>query len=106
MKSKELDINELRFELHENYNSNRSQILELISDLSRLIKTPTDAGLLVPLLSGYINANIKNDELLYKLITSFIKMNTSEDAGDLIPQEEREKLIQSYSESIKLKVIN
>lgn len=87
-------------EIYNNQQKKESQIDILIQELKPLIKDIGDATLIVPLLKGYVDAGIKNDEQLLKMATIIQRTlnNTSDDNGtgqasfDL-SEEEKEQLL-------------
>jgi len=50
-----------------NHKSKQSQIKVLIEQLTEMVSEPGDAVMLVPLIKGYLDSDIKNDEALVKL---------------------------------------
>lgn len=50
-----------------NHKNKQSQIKTLIEQLTEMVSEPGDAVILVPLIKGYLDSDIKNDEALVKL---------------------------------------
>lgn len=50
-----------------NHKSKQSQIKALVEQLIQMVDEPGDAVMLVPLIKGYLDSDIKNDEALIKL---------------------------------------
>jgi hypothetical protein len=50
-----------------NHKSKQSQIKVLINQLTEMVSEPGDAVIVVPLIKGYLDSDIKNDEALVKL---------------------------------------
>lgn len=50
-----------------NHKNKQSQIKVLIEQLTDMVSEPGDAVMLVPLIKGYLDSDIKNDEALVKL---------------------------------------
>lgn len=50
-----------------NHKSKQSQIKVLVEQLTDMVSEPGDAVMLVPLIKGYLDSDIKNDEALVKL---------------------------------------
>lgn len=50
-----------------NHKSKQGQIKTLIEQLTEMVSEPGDAVMLVPLIKGYLDSDIKNDEALVKL---------------------------------------
>ena len=96
-------------DIYDNSVHKKEQIDILIDDLRKLIKTPGDAIVIVPLLKEYFDISIKNDEHLIKLaavVQRFMAKKDEKNAdGDqvaaLISDEEREQLLSEVSNVIK-----
>jgi len=78
--------------VEEVYNKHKNQdstIKQEIMRLADMIETPGDAIVIVPLLKGFMDSSLKNDEVLMKLLALFqkasadAKKNDSEDSGIL-----------------------
>lgn len=50
-----------------NHKNKQSQIKTLVEQLTDMVSEPGDAVMLVPLIKGYLDSDIKNDEALVKL---------------------------------------
>lgn len=50
--------------------------------LADMIETPGDAIVIVPLLKGFIDSSLKNDDVLMKLLSLFQKASENKKAGD------------------------
>lgn len=50
-----------------NHKSKQNQIKTLINQLTEMVSEPGDAVVVVPLIKGYLDSDIKNDEALVKL---------------------------------------
>jgi len=50
-----------------NHKSKQGQIKALIENLTGMVNEPGDAVMIVPLIKGYLDSDIKNDEALVKL---------------------------------------
>lgn len=50
-----------------NHKNKQGQIKTLISQLTDMVSEPGDAVMIVPLIKGYLDSDIKNDEALVKL---------------------------------------
>lgn len=50
-----------------NHKNKQNQIKTLIEQLTEMVSEPGDAVILVPLIKGYLDSDIKNDEALVKL---------------------------------------
>lgn len=68
-----------------NHKAKQGQIKTLISQLTDMVSEPGDAVMIVPLIKGYLDSDIKNDEALVKLaqITQKVAMPTSTEGSGL-----------------------
>lgn len=66
-----------------NHGSKQSQIRALINQLTEMVSEPGDAVMIVPLIKGYLDSDIKNDEALVKVaqITQKIAAPGGADGG-------------------------
>ena len=60
-------FSDLLKDIVKNHKSKQSQIKTLIEQLTEMVSEPGDAVMLVPLIKGYLDSDIKNDEALIKL---------------------------------------
>lgn len=58
---------DLMKDIVKNHKNKQNQISTLIKQLTEMVNEPGDAVMLVPLIKGYIDSDIKNDEALVKL---------------------------------------
>lgn len=65
-----------------NHKSKQSQIKTLTEQLVEMVSEPGDAVMVVPLIKGYLDSDIKNDEALVKLAQILQKANQAEDSAD------------------------
>lgn len=73
--------------VEEVYNKHKNQdstIKQEIMRLADMIETPGDAIVIVPLLKGFMDSSLKNDEVLMKLLSLFQKAaaDSKKDSGD------------------------
>lgn len=95
--------------VEEVYNKHKNQDATLKQEIMRLadmIETPGDAIVVVPLLKGFFDSSLKNDEVLMKLLTLFQKAadNKKEGVEDngLLTEKDIEQLFSEVS-NIKIK---
>lgn len=90
-------------EIHLNQQSKEEELKGLILDLKEKIETPGDAMLIVPLLAKYIDAQIKNDDTLIKMISivqrAIARGESGDGDGSGLTEEERNKL---YDQAMKV----
>jgi len=65
-----------------NHKSKQSQIKVLTDQLVDMVSEPGDAVMVVPLIKGYLDSDIKNDESLVKLAQILQKANQSAEGAD------------------------
>lgn len=71
--------------VEEVYNKHKNQdstIKQEIMRLADMIETPGDAIVIVPLLKGFMDSSLKNDEVLMKLLSLFQKAAADAKKGD------------------------
>jgi len=66
-----------------NHKSKQTQIKSLVEQLVDMVSEPGDAVIVVPLIKGYLDSDIKNDEALVKVaqITSKAAIPSAGDSG-------------------------
>lgn len=80
-------------DIYKNSQAKERQIKELINQLKDMINEPGDAVLIVPLLQGYMEVAVKNDEALIKMAGIVQKaMSNAEEGGDggLLSEKDKE----------------
>jgi hypothetical protein len=65
-----------------NHKSKQSQIKVLTDQLVDMVSEPGDAVMVVPLIKGYLDSDIKNDESLVKLAQILQKANQTTEGAD------------------------
>lgn len=93
-------------EIVTNQNEKKDQLDVLISELRPLIKTVSDAMVIVPLLKEYFDVGVKNDEQLVKLAAVIQKIITRNDAIDgndpfTITEDEKKELLSGMADIAK-----
>lgn len=69
-------------DIYKNSKAKEKQLREMIVQLKDMINEPGDAVLIVPLLQGYMEVAVKNDEALIKMASIVQKaLNTSAETG-------------------------
>lgn len=75
-------ISNLVEEVYNKHKNQDSTIKQEIMRLADMIETPGDAIVVVPLLKGFMDASLKNDEVLIKLLSIFQKSEEKKKASD------------------------
>lgn len=78
---KDVSLEDLFAEIHENSSKTRKQVKSLIEDLKILIGDVEDAALIVPLIKEYLEISVKNDEHLVKLATVIQRIESGSGKG-------------------------
>jgi hypothetical protein len=100
-------IADLVEEVYNKHKNQDSTIKQEIMRLADMIETPGDAIVIVPLLKGFMDSSLKNDEVLMKLLTLFQKASAeakkegTEDSG-ILTEKDIEQLFSEVS-TIKIK---
>jgi len=92
---KDKTFSSLLEDIYKNSREKEKKIKNLIDDLKPFIKGPGDATILVPLIKGYLEQAIKNDDHLIKMaaIVQRALTNGTEGGDGAISQDERDDLI-------------
>ena len=93
-----MKFSDLLQEIYNNQKKKQKQIDSLIQELKPLVKDIGDATLVVPMLAGYVDSGIKNDEQLIKTATIIQRIFNNSQGGNgegsfEMSPEEREQLL-------------
>jgi len=72
---------DLMKDIVKNHKSKQNQIKVLVDQLTEMVSEPGDAVIVVPLIKGYLDSDIKNDEALVKL-AQLAQKSVAPAAGD------------------------
>lgn len=75
-------ISDLVKEVYEKHKSQENKLSSEIERLSELISSPGDAIIIVPLLKGFFDSSLKNDEVLMKILQLFQKAAEKAQSAD------------------------
>lgn len=67
----EKTVEDLVKEVYDKHKEQETKLNEEISRISRMITNPGDAIVLVPLLKGFLDSSLQNDQTLMKLVQIF-----------------------------------
>ncbi len=94
---KNTSLADLFEKIDHNSKRNKIQIESLIQELMTFIKDPNSAIQLFPMISDYMEANIRNDELLVKLAAVVQRVMQTEAKGEggefSLSEEEKEQIL-------------
>lgn len=84
-----------------NHKTKQAQIKALISQLTEMVSEPGDAVAIVPLISAYLESDIKNDEALIKIaqITQKAAIPPADAGGNGLSDVDLEKLFSDVTTS-------
>lgn len=71
-------LSDILAKIYNNSMNKNAQIDVFLVKLNNLINTPTDAALLIPLVKEFMDASIKNDDLLVKISNIIQKLIASQ----------------------------
>ena len=74
-------ISDLAKEIYEKHKEQDSSLKAQINNLSDMVESPGDAIVIVPMLKGYFDSSLKNDEVLLKMLQIFQKQEERKAAG-------------------------
>ena len=93
-------------EIHKNTDNKRAQINSFIMKMVQLIRTPEDAAVIGPIVQGFLEVNVKNDEHLVRvaqiaqrIVSVGVKSNASLDG--LLSESEKEALLKDIKVEIQ-----
>ena len=106
------DFSDLLKDIYDNSKEKSEQIKILIDDLRPLVKTISDATMLVPLLKDYIEVGVKNDDALVKMAAIVQRAmhrtgipGVDGDSEFRLSTEDKEELYKIYSETNEADVV-
>lgn len=82
-------------DIYKNSKSKEKQIKELIIQLKDMVNEPGDAVLIVPLLQGYMEVAVKNDEALIKMagiVQKAMSTAATTESGEILSDKDKELL--------------
>ena len=102
---KGITFSDLMSDVYHNSKKKDRQINQLISQLQPLIKTTSDATIVVPLIKEYLDIAVKNDDHLVKLtaiVQRFISTKqTIAGEGSLLSEDEKKQLLAVANETFE-----
>ena len=75
-------ISDLVKEVYDKHKTQENKLSSEIERLSELISSPGDAIIIVPLLKGFFDSSLKNDEVLMKILGIFQKASEKSQSQD------------------------
>jgi hypothetical protein len=85
-------------DVYRNTGSKREQINQFVASLVKLIRTPEDAAVLGPVIHGFLDVNVKNDEHIVRLIQiaqRLVTVNTKTSNSEILTEEEKNQLLKN-----------
>ena len=106
-----ITLSDLFKKINDNSERNKIQIETIIQDMMVFIKDPRSAAELFPMISGFMETNVRNDELLVKLGAVVQRVMQTDSKGGTddfgLTDKEKEDILQkinSATESIQSEV--
>lgn len=91
-------LSDMFSDVYKNTESKRAQINQFVANLVKLIRTPEDAAVLGPVIQGFLEINVKNDEHIVRLVQIAQRLvavnNKSTDTG-MLTEEEKTQLLKN-----------
>lgn len=101
-------LNDILSDVYNISKENRTDIRDMIKNISDLVKTATDASILAPIIAQYLEISVKNDDqlvkianILQKVIASENKSVSSGNLADFLTDDEREYLLKSATHELQ-----
>lgn len=93
-------------EIHKNTDSKRAQINSFIMKMVQLIRTPEDAAVIGPIVHGFLEVNVKNDEHLVRvaqIAQRIVSVGTksTQTLDGLLSEEEKQALLKDIKVEIE-----
>jgi hypothetical protein len=95
-------FSDLLKEVYDRSITKEKQITDMIEQLRDLIQNTGDAVMMVPLIASYMDLNLKNDDVLIKMVAIVQKaMARGKETGDfMLPDNEKEELLRLAQEGV------
>lgn len=74
-------ISDLAKEIYNKHKEQDEALKSRINQLGDMVESPGDAIVIVPMLKGYFDSSLKNDEVLMKMLQIFQKQEEKKSAG-------------------------
>lgn len=93
-------------EIHKNTDSKRAQINSFIMKMVQLIRTPEDAAVIGPIVQGFLEVNVKNDEHLVRvaqIVQRIVSVGAKsvQTLDGLLSEQEKNDLLKDLTVEIK-----
>lgn len=98
-------LSDMFSDVYKNTNTKREQINQFVANLVKLIRTPEDAAVLGPVIQGFLEVNVKNDEHIVRLVQiaqRLVAMNTKSDDVGLLTEEEKNQLLKNVKADFEM----
>jgi hypothetical protein len=92
-------LSDMFSDVYKNADAKRSQINQFVASMVKLIKTPEDAAVMGPIIQGFLEVNVKNDEHIVRLvqIAQRLVQVSAKSSGptDMLSEEEKQQLLKN-----------
>lgn len=96
-------------DIYKNSKNKEKQIKDMIVQLKDMVTDPGSAVIMVPLLQGYLEAGIKNDEALIKMagiVQKAMSANPTAEGNDFLTDRDKELLFEEIKKIEPVKQLN
>jgi len=96
-------------DIYKNSKNKEKQIRDMVIQLKDMVTDPGSAIIMVPLLQGYIEAGIKNDEALIKMagiVQKAMSANPTAEGTDFLTDRDKELLFEEIKKIEPVKQLN
>jgi hypothetical protein len=99
-------LSDMFSDVYKNTDKKREQINQFIVNMLKLIRTPEDAAVLGPVIQGFLEVNVKNDEHIVRLVQVAQRLvsvggKTSPDSM-LLTEEEKTQLLKNIKTDFEI----
>jgi hypothetical protein len=91
-------LSDMFSDVYKNTENKRVQINQFVASLVKLIRTPEDAAVLGPVIQGFLDLNVKNDEHIVRLVQiaqRLVAVNSKSPDTGLLTEEEKTQLLKN-----------
>jgi hypothetical protein len=91
-------LSDMFSDVYKNTENKRVQINQFVASLVKLIRTPEDAAVLGPVIQGFLDLNVKNDEHIVRLVQiaqRLVAVNSKSADTGLLTEEEKTQLLKN-----------
>lgn len=91
-------LSDMFSDVYKNTENKREQINKFVVALMNLMRTPEDAAVLGPIVSNFLEVNVKNDEHIVRLVQiaqRLVAITAKVEDGGILTEAEKEQLLKN-----------